>query len=82
MLFLSRRQFSGAVTLLAFLFCLLFYLYFAIPGPFRWIFRGNYSVPLQANVVWQKWSIAGILAIAIATSFGLWDLLRETRKDL
>jgi hypothetical protein len=74
MTFVSRRI-SGAVTVLASLLCLPLYLYFMVPGPFRWVFRGQYKVHLQANVVWEKWSIIGILALAIAAGFGLRGLL-------
>ena len=75
-IFLCRRQVSGAVTLLASLFCLPFYLYFAIPGPFRWVFKGNYHVPLVTNFVLQKWSMIGIAALAIAAGLGLHGMLR------
>ena len=43
-----------------------FYLYFLAPGPFRRVLRGEYSVPLQAPVVWNIWAIAGILSLAVA----------------
>lgn len=80
MTFLSRKRIPGAVTLLASLLCLPLYLYFTIPGPFRWAFRGQYKVPLQANVVWEGWSIVGILAIVIAMSFALRDLSGPTPR--
>ena len=75
MAFLSRRRISGAVTLLASLLCLPLYLYVTIPGPFRWVFRGHYKIFPPANVVWEKWSIIGILALAIAASFGFRDIV-------
>ena len=83
MTFVSRRI-SGAVTVLASLLCLPLYLYFTVPGPFRWMFRGQYKGLLQANVVWEKWSIIGILALATAASFGFRGLLgpmRDKPKD-
>jgi len=78
--FMRRRRISGLVMLLASVLCLPLYLYFAIPGPFRWLFRGQYEIPLQTNVVWEKWSIAGILAIVITISFGLRDVFSPTRR--
>ena len=74
MTFVSRRI-SGAVAVLASLLCWPLYLYFTVPGPFHWVFRGQYKVHLQANVVWEKWSIIGILALAIAARFGFRGLL-------
>jgi hypothetical protein len=76
MAFFLRRRISGAVTIIASLLCLPLYLYFTLPGPFRWVFRGEYKVPLQANVVFEKWSIICILALSIAAilgSRGLWQ---------
>jgi hypothetical protein len=78
--FLPRRRISGLVTLVASSLCLPLYLYFTLPGPFRWVFRGQYKIPLQANVVWDTWSIVGILAIMIASGFGLRDLLGLMRE--
>jgi hypothetical protein len=80
MAFLRRRQISGAFTLLASLLCLPLYLYFTAPGPFRWVFRGDYKVPRQADFVWERWSIGGIFALSIAASFTIWRLLAQTRK--
>jgi hypothetical protein len=74
-----RGRISGAVTLLAALLCLPIYLYFTIPGPFRWLFRGQYSVPLQANVVLQAWPVVGLVALVIAASLGLWGLFGPTQ---
>ena len=77
--FVFRRT-SGAVTLLASLLCLPLYLYFTVPGPFRWLFRGEYTVPLQIGAVWEKWSIIGNLALVIAASIGFRGLLRPTQE--
>jgi hypothetical protein len=69
------RRLSGAVTVLASLLCLPLYLYFTIPCLFHWLFKGEYTIPLQAGVVFGKWSIIGTLALAIAASIGVRDLL-------
>jgi formate hydrogenlyase subunit 3/multisubunit Na+/H+ antiporter MnhD subunit len=63
--FLSRRA-AAAITLLAGLLCLPLYLCFTAPGPFRSIFKGEWKTPLSANFVWDWWSIAGIVTVAIA----------------
>ena len=57
---------SAGITLAASVLCLPLYFYFTAPGPFRWIFRGEYSVPLQASFVWDTWAVAGMFTIAIA----------------
>jgi hypothetical protein len=74
------RRISGAVTLLASLLCLPLYLYFTIPGLFHWLFRGEYTIALQAGVVLGNWSIIGILALASAASLGVRGLLRPTQE--
>jgi hypothetical protein len=69
------RRIAAATTLIACLLCLPLYLYFTAPGPFRWVFRGEYSVPLQASFVWNKWNITGIVALTIAACLGIRGLL-------
>ncbi len=69
------RRIAAATTLIACSLCLPLYLYFTAPGPFRWVFRGEYSVPLQANFVWNKWAITGMVALAIAAYVGVHSLL-------
>lgn len=62
-----RTPRTGAVTgLIASILCLPLHLYFVAPGPYRWIFRGEYSVPLQANFAYDQWAILGILSILVA----------------
>jgi hypothetical protein len=69
------RRIAAATALIACFFCLPLYLYFTAPGPFRWVFRGEYSVSPQANFVWNKWAIIGIVALAIAAYVGIRSLL-------
>ena len=40
---------AAVVALAATLLCLPFYLYILMPGPYRQIFKGEYSVPLQSS---------------------------------
>jgi len=72
---LPFRRISGFVTLSASLFCLPLHLYHMLPGPFRWIFGGEYSTPLQSKVVWEKWTILGTVCLMTAAGFGLRGLL-------
>jgi hypothetical protein len=60
------RRIAVGIALMAALLCLPLYLYFTAPGPFRWIFKGEYSVPLRANFVWNNWAIAGIASLIVA----------------
>jgi hypothetical protein len=65
---------AAAIAVVASLLCLPLYLYFTAPGPFRRVFRGEYSVPLQANFVWDKWAILGMFTLAVATYVCVWNL--------
>jgi hypothetical protein len=56
---------AAAIALAASLLCLPFYIYFTTPGPFRRVFRGEYTVPLQTSFVWNTWHVAGMLTLAV-----------------
>jgi len=60
------RRVAAAVALAACLLCLPLYLLSTAPGPFRWVFRGEWKTPLIASFVWDWWSIGGILAVTFA----------------
>jgi hypothetical protein len=60
------RRLAAGVALAASLLTFPFYLYFVLPGLFRSLFKGEYSVPLHTTIVWDKWAIAGILTLAAA----------------
>jgi hypothetical protein len=60
------QRIAAAVALIASFFCLPLYLYVTVPGFFRRVFGGEYSTPLQANFVWNRWAIIGILSVAVA----------------
>lgn len=55
---------AASIAFAGLLFCLPLYLYFTAPGPFRRIFKGEYTVLLQASFVWDFWTIAGGLTLA------------------
>jgi hypothetical protein len=57
---------AAAFALTAALLCLPFYLYILMPGTYRWIFKGEYSVPLQRPFVWNNWAAVGILTLGIS----------------
>ncbi|SRR5260370_286827 len=60
------RRIAGVMALVASLLCIPFYLYCLAPGPFRRVFKGEYSVPLQTSFAWNTWAIAGILSLFLA----------------
>src|SRR6266704_4778095 len=43
------RRIAAVIALMASLLFLPLYLYFVAPGPFRWVFKGEYFAPLRAN---------------------------------
>jgi hypothetical protein len=67
---------AAVVTLAATLLCLPFYLYILMPGPYRQIFKGEYSVPLQGPFVWNNWAVVGVLSLEMATFLSLHSLLK------
>jgi hypothetical protein len=69
-----RPRIAAALSIVASLLCLPLYLYFTAPGPFRRVFGGEYSVPLEANFVWDRSAIFGVLAVAAALCTGIWNL--------
>ena len=70
------RRFAAAITLIACLLCLPLYLYFTAPGPFRRLFgRVEWSVPLRTSFACDKWTITGIVVLAITAYVGVRGLL-------
>jgi hypothetical protein len=69
------RRVAAATTILASMLSLPLYLYFTFPGAFRLVFRRPWSVPLTRSVAWDKWAIAGILALLIAAWVGVHNLI-------
>lgn len=62
---------AAGVALAAALLCLPLYLYVLMPGPYRQIFKGEYSVPLQRPFVWNNWAAVGVLSLVIAAFLSL-----------
>jgi hypothetical protein len=73
---------AAAIGLLACLLCLPVYLLFTAPGPFRWVFRGEWKTPLVTSLVWEWWSIGGILAIALAIVVCLRNVSASDRRSM
>jgi hypothetical protein len=76
-----RLRIGAVVAVVASLLCLPLYLYFAAPGPFRWLFRGEYSVPLSAPFEWAPWTIFGIALLAATTFSSLKILLTREHSN-
>jgi len=72
---------AAAITFTATLLCLPFYLYILMPGPYRRIFRGEYSVPLQTAFVWDNWAVVGVLSLVTAASLSLHNLWKERTRS-
>ncbi len=68
--FLLRRT-AATIALVAALLCLPIYLYILLPGPFRWIFKGEYSVPLQRPFNWDNWAVMGLVSLLLAAILSL-----------
>lgn len=60
------RRVGAGIAVMASIISLPFYLYFVFPALFRTLFKGEYSVPLHAAIVWNKWGIIGILLLTLA----------------
>jgi hypothetical protein len=71
---------AAAVALAASVFCLPLYVYFVAPGPFRRIFKGEWSVPLQSYFVADRWAIESLLALLLATSVSIYTLSSFSKK--
>ena len=65
------RRVAAAIGIAACLLCFPLYLYFTAPGPFRSVFRGTYSVPLESSFVWDYGMLGGILTLGIAVFVGV-----------
>jgi hypothetical protein len=75
-----RPRIAATLAIVASLLCLPLYLYFTAPGLFRRVFGGEYSVPLQANFVWDRSAILGVLAVALAMCICIWNLRTVERQ--
>ena len=65
------RRTAATIALAAVLLCFPFYLYILMPGPYRWIFRGEYSIPLSRPYHWDNWAAAGVTGLVFAAILSL-----------
>jgi hypothetical protein len=77
--FFYRRAAAASGMTAAFL-CLPLYLYFVAPGPFRWMFPGEYSVPVACNFVWSSGPVIGIAILLVTVWVCLRSLAEQTRN--
>jgi hypothetical protein len=78
--FVSTRI-AALAALVASLLCWPLYLYFVVPGVFRFAFRGEYSVPMAHRFVADKWALQSILALLVVdflSIYILWALRMPT----
>jgi hypothetical protein len=65
------RRTAATIAVAATLLCFPFYLYILMPGPYRWIFKGEYSVPLSPPFHWDNWAIVGVSSLLICAILSL-----------
>jgi hypothetical protein len=73
---------ASVLALLASLLSLPFMLYFIAPGPYRAVFRGEYSVPLQSNFSWDRWILEPAIAILLLMLISVWNLFSISRDNV
>jgi hypothetical protein len=71
------RRTAAATPLAATLLCFPFYLYALMPGPYRWIFKGEYADPLYRPFHWDNWAIVGVFSLL----FVVWTVRRAYHAD-
>ena len=59
------RRAAATIALMAALLCLPFYLYILMPGPYRSLFKGEYSVPLNRPFYWDTWAAVGVFSLLL-----------------
>jgi hypothetical protein len=60
-----HRRFAATIALAATLLCLPLYLYVLMPGLYRWILKGEYSVPFTRTFHWDNWAVIGIFSLLL-----------------
>jgi hypothetical protein len=75
------RRVAAAIAFGTTLLCMPFYLYLLMPGPYRWVFKGEYSVPLYRPFRWDYWAVAGVLSLIFVAILSLRSFSRA-REDV
>ena len=65
------RRTAATIALAAALLCFPFYSYILMPGLFRWIFKGEYSVSLDRPFHWDNWAVVGVFSLVCAVVLSL-----------
>jgi len=65
------RRIAGTIALAAALLCLPFYLYILMPGPYHWIFKGEYSNPVSRPFYWNNWAVVGVCSLLFVAVLSL-----------
>jgi hypothetical protein len=65
------RRAAAIIAFVAALFCLPFYLYILMPGPYRSLFKGEYSVPLNRSFHWDTWAAVGVFSLLFVAVLSL-----------
>lgn len=73
---------GSVLGLVASLLSLPILVYFIAPGPFRAVFKGEYSVPIQSSFVWDTWSLPPAIAVLTLILISVWNLLPVHRPKI
>ncbi len=73
---------ASLISLLASFLSLPILLYYIAPGPFRAVFKGEYSVPLQSNFVWAKGLLEPVFAILSVVAISVLNLLSSHPRQV
>lgn len=65
------RRTAATIALAATLLSLPLYLYVLMPGPYRRIFKGEYSTPLRGSLRWDNWAVIGVLSLLFVATLSL-----------
>lgn len=65
------RRTAATLALAATLLSFPLYLYVLMPGPYRWIFKGEYSVALYRPDHWDNWAVVGVFSLLFVAILSL-----------
>jgi hypothetical protein len=65
------RRTAATIAIAAALLCLPFYLFFLVPGPYLWIFKGEYSDPLYRPFHWDNRAVIGVFSLLLVAILSL-----------
>jgi hypothetical protein len=68
------RRTAATIALAAAVLCFPFYLYILMPGPYRWIFKGEDFAPLYRPFHWDNWAVVGVFSLLFVAILSLRSL--------